>query len=79
MASAIARARKPVGSKEWIAEEKENCRQLVQQELDEVEFPVRHEMDWLNEHMAEIFTRDQLYGLYSCSSFTYVLRSCFPV
>lgn len=64
MASAIARARKPVGSKEWIAEEKENCRQLVQQELDEVEFPVRHEMDWLNEHMAEIFTRDQLYGLF---------------
>ncbi|EGD97750.1 hypothetical protein TESG_05151 [Trichophyton tonsurans CBS 112818] len=59
MVSAIARARKPVGSKEWIAEEKENCRQLVQQELDEVEFPVRHEMDWLNEHMAEIFTRDQ--------------------
>ncbi|KAM5445705.1 hypothetical protein MaudCBS49596_007260 [Microsporum audouinii] len=59
MASAIARARKPVGSKEWIAEEKENCMQLVQQELDEVEFPVRHEMEWLNEHMAEIFTRDQ--------------------
>ncbi|KAK2882432.1 hypothetical protein FQN49_000354 [Arthroderma sp. PD_2] len=59
MASAAARARKPVGSKEWIAAEKENCMQLVQQELDEVEFPVRHEMEWLNEHMAEIFARDQ--------------------
>lgn len=34
--------------------------QLVDQEMEEVEYPVRHEMDWLNEHMAEIFSTNQL-------------------
>lgn len=35
---------------------------LMDQEMEEVEFPVRFEMEWLNEHMAEIFTGEQLYG-----------------
>lgn len=52
---------KPVGSATWIAAEKENVTRLVEQELEEVEFPVRHELDWLNEHMAEIFSNNQLY------------------
>ncbi|CRG90836.1 Serine/arginine repetitive matrix protein 2 [Talaromyces islandicus] len=50
---------KPVGSAAWIAAEKENVTHLVEQELEEVEFPVRHELDWLNEHMAEIFSNNQ--------------------
>jgi hypothetical protein len=25
--------------------------ELVEQEMEEVEYPVRHELDWLNEHM----------------------------
>lgn len=29
---------------------------LVDQEMEEVEYPVRNEMEWLNEHMAEIFS-----------------------
>ncbi|GAB1216642.1 hypothetical protein ATERTT37_005858 [Aspergillus terreus] len=59
MAATGARVRKPVGSAAWIATEKENFQQLVNQEMEEVEYPVRHEMDWLNEHMAEIFSNNQ--------------------
>ncbi|PYH92312.1 hypothetical protein BO71DRAFT_457670 [Aspergillus ellipticus CBS 707.79] len=60
MAAAGARAQKPVGSAAWISSEKENFMQLVDQEMEEVEYPVRHEMDWLNEHMSEIFSNNQL-------------------
>ncbi|KAL4973085.1 hypothetical protein BDW66DRAFT_109748 [Aspergillus desertorum] len=60
MAAAGARAQKPVGSAAWISTEKENCTQLVNQEMEEIEFPVRYEMEWLNEHMAEVFSNNQL-------------------
>ncbi|KAJ5156831.1 hypothetical protein N7492_009634 [Penicillium capsulatum] len=53
------RAQKPVGSAAWIAAEKENMVDLVEQEMEEVEYPVRHEMEWLNEHMTEIFSKGQ--------------------
>ncbi|KAJ0413951.1 hypothetical protein BJY00DRAFT_47571 [Aspergillus carlsbadensis] len=59
MAGASARAQKPVGSAAWISTEKENSAQLVDQELEEIEFPVRYEMEWLNEHMAEVFSNHQ--------------------
>ncbi|KAF5858379.1 hypothetical protein ETB97_004458 [Aspergillus alliaceus] len=59
MAASGARAQKPVGSAAWISTEKENVTNLVNQEMEEVEYPVRHEMDWLNEHMAEIFSSNQ--------------------
>ena len=62
MAATGARAQKPVGSAAWIAAEKENVMNLVDQEMEEVEYPVRHELEWLNEHMAEIFSSNQLYG-----------------
>lgn len=62
MATATAsKSQNPVGSSEWIAAEKENVQSLVDQELEEVEYPARHEMEWLNEHMAEIFRGNQLY------------------
>ncbi|KAJ5087052.1 hypothetical protein NUU61_008359 [Penicillium alfredii] len=57
--AASTREQKPVGSTAWIAAEKENMTELVDQEMEEVEYPVRHEMAWLNEHMAEIFTKGQ--------------------
>lgn len=59
MAAAGARAQKPVGSAAWIAAEKENMTELLEQEIEEVEYPVRHEMEWLNEHMMEIFSKGQ--------------------
>ncbi|WEW62009.1 hypothetical protein PRK78_007509 [Emydomyces testavorans] len=60
MAATALKRQKPVGSADWIAAEKENVMQLVDQEMEEVEFPVRHELDWLNEHMAEVFRGDHL-------------------
>ncbi|KAL2817584.1 hypothetical protein BJX63DRAFT_385482 [Aspergillus granulosus] len=59
MAGASARAQRPVGSAAWISTEKENSMQLVDQEMEEIEFPVRYEMEWLNEHMAEVFSNNQ--------------------
>lgn len=50
----------PVGSSQWIAAEKENVLQLLQQEKEEIVFPAQHEIEWLNEHMAEIFSKAQL-------------------
>ena len=57
MASKAAAA---VGSTAWVAAEKENVLQLLQQEKEELAYPAQHEMEWLNEHMAEIFSRTQL-------------------
>ncbi|KAL4923573.1 uncharacterized protein BDV17DRAFT_276566 [Aspergillus undulatus] len=59
MGAAGARAQKPVGSAAWISTEKENITQLVDQEMEEIEFPVQFEMEWLNEHMAEVLSNNQ--------------------
>jgi hypothetical protein len=55
-----AKASTAVGSATWIASEKENVLQLLNQEKEEIIYPVQHEIEWLNEHMAEIFSRNQL-------------------
>jgi hypothetical protein len=49
-----------VGSMAWIAAEKENVLQLLQQEKEELIFPAQHEMEWLNEHMSEIFSKSHV-------------------
>ena len=49
-----------VGSANWINAEKENVIQLVDQEKEELIYPAQHEMEWLNEHMAEIFSKSRL-------------------
>ena len=51
---------KAVGSAAWVAAEKENVLELLQEEKEELLFPVQHEMQWLNEHMNEIFTSSHL-------------------
>ena len=63
MATLGTRTQKAVGSAAWIVAEKENALQLVNQEMEEIEYPARHEMEWLNGHMAEIFSGNQLYGM----------------
>jgi hypothetical protein len=55
-----AKASTAVGSGAWIASEKENVLQLLNQEKEEIIYPAQHEIEWLNEHMAEIFSRNQL-------------------
>lgn len=57
---ASSKTQQPVGSTGWIAAEKENIQQLVDQELEEIAYPAQHEMEWLNEHMTEIFSKNQL-------------------
>ena len=55
-----ARAQLTVGSASWINAEKENVMQLLEQEKEELVYPAQHNMEWLNEHMAEIFSKSQL-------------------
>lgn len=50
----------PVGSAQWILSERHQANQFVEQEVEEYTFSVRNEMEWLNEHMAEIFSHNQL-------------------
>lgn len=66
-----AKASAAVGSAAWIASEKENVLQLLEQEKEEIVYPAQHEVEWLNEHMAEIFSRNQLYvHLTTCKTIT---------
>ena len=48
----------PVGSAQWVEGERENAAQLVAQEAEDFSYSVRNEFEWLNEHMAEIFSAD---------------------
>ncbi|KAI8633351.1 hypothetical protein F5Y19DRAFT_296937 [Xylariaceae sp. FL1651] len=54
------RARMQVGSGPWIAEERSSAMQIAQSEVEEFTFSVRNDFDWLNEHMAEIFSENQI-------------------
>ena len=44
-----------IGSARWILEERHQSNALVAQELEDFGFSVRNELEWLNEHMADIF------------------------
>lgn len=59
-ATMAAKGSTAVGSAQWICAEKENVLDLLQQEQEELMYPAQHEIEWLNEHMAEIFSRNQL-------------------
>ncbi|KAJ4294752.1 hypothetical protein N0V88_004986 [Collariella sp. IMI 366227] len=49
-----------VGSAAWIAEERDSALSIARSEIDEFSFAARNEMDWLNEHMADIFSENQM-------------------
>ena len=55
-----ARPRQPIGSAPWIAEERASALQISQSEVEEFTFSARNDVDWLNEHMAEIFSENQM-------------------
>ncbi|KAK3078097.1 hypothetical protein LTS18_008456, partial [Coniosporium uncinatum] len=57
---AATRSKAPVGSAQWILDERKQANQLVEEEVEEFGYSVRNEMEWLNEHMAEIFSSNQL-------------------
>ncbi|KAH8804662.1 hypothetical protein F5884DRAFT_796820 [Xylogone sp. PMI_703] len=60
MASVRGNARAQVGSAGWISEERSAAFQIADAETEEFTFSVRNELDWLNEHMAEIFSENQI-------------------
>ena len=60
MAATRANPRLQVGSASWILEERSSSLQVVEAEAEEFTFPARNEIEWLNEHMAEIFSEQQV-------------------
>ena len=60
MAAARAKAAN-IGSAQWVRKEREQGGEFVEQELEEFGYSVRNEMEWLNEHMAEIFSTNAVY------------------
>ena len=56
---AATRSKAPaIGSAEWIHEERQQANALITQELEDFGFSIRNELEWLNEHMFEIFTQN---------------------
>jgi len=62
MAAMRARSRQPVGSAAWRTEERASALQIADAEIEEFGFSVRNEFDWLNEHMADVFSENEVYG-----------------
>ncbi len=50
-----------VGSSTWVAEERSQAVQIETAETEEFTFSARNEFEWLNEHMAEVFSENQVY------------------
>lgn len=51
----------PVGSTQWIQDENRQISQFGVQEFEDFTFSARNEIEWLNEHMADIFSKNQVY------------------
>jgi len=60
MAAVRSRAQLPVGSAQWINDENDQVTQFCDQEIEDFTFSARNEVEWLNEHMAEIFSKNQV-------------------
>ena len=60
MAATRANPRLQVGSQPWIAEERASALQIADAETEEFTFSARNEVEWLNEHMAEIFNENNM-------------------
>ena len=50
----------PVGSSDWIFDENAQVSQFKAQELEDFTFAARNEVEWLNEHMLDIFSKTQV-------------------
>ncbi|KAI9875988.1 MAG: hypothetical protein M1830_007593, partial [Pleopsidium flavum] len=60
MAPSRSKAPTNLGSTQWILSEREQVQHIADLDAEEFAFSVRNEVDWLNEHMAEIFDENQL-------------------
>lgn len=61
--STRTKAQLAVGSTKWIQDENRQISQFCTQEAEDFAFSARNEIEWLNEHMAEIFSKNQVYGV----------------
>lgn len=50
----------PIGSAQWIQDENEQIEVFRKQEVEDFAFSARNEIEWLNEHMADIFSKNQV-------------------
>ncbi|MCJ1310664.1 hypothetical protein MMC25_004330 [Agyrium rufum] len=56
MAGLRNRTHAPVASSPWIEDERAQIKVFIDQEKEDFEFAARNEVEWLNEHMAEVFS-----------------------
>ena len=54
----------PVGSLAWISTEHQTYADIEAQDAEDFAYSARNEMEWLNEHMEDIFDRNVLYATY---------------
>ncbi|QDS68155.1 hypothetical protein FKW77_010345 [Venturia effusa] len=59
--TATTRKLPPVGSAPWIVSERRQANDLVDQEVEEFEYSIRNEMEWLHEHMHDIFAGNNMH------------------
>ncbi|KAF2840233.1 hypothetical protein M501DRAFT_1002545 [Patellaria atrata CBS 101060] len=57
---ASLRSKTQIGSAHWILDERQQADQFVAQEVEEFSYAVKNEMEWLNEHMTDIFNQNKL-------------------
>ena len=55
-----SKAQLPVGSARWILDENDQASHFEAQEAEDFLFAARNEVEWLNEHMADIFAKSQV-------------------
>ncbi|KAL8996076.1 MAG: hypothetical protein Q9169_004315 [Polycauliona sp. 2 TL-2023] len=60
MASKTKTVALSIGSLPWLDQENQQVAQFSAQETDDFAFSVRNELDFLNEHMADIFSKNQM-------------------
>lgn len=50
-----------IGTTQWIQGEAEQAEAFIQQEVEEFGYSVRNDLEWLNEHMAEVLSKGGVY------------------
>ena len=60
MAAIRGRGTVQVGSAAWIGDENAQIAHHCEQELEDFGFSARNELEWLNEHMADVFSKENM-------------------
>lgn len=57
---------------QWIQDENRQMSQFAAQEVEDFMFSARNEVEWLNEHMADIFSNSQVYDSLHVQSYPFI-------